>query len=84
MEVIRNNMAARQTDLRLYLDVFQEGQKVRSQSVYQQQRLLTLLGVVGNTPRFHNDLLETFRCNAPKLIRYREGVCAEDRQSWRP
>lgn len=41
MEVIRNNMAARQTDLRLYLDVVTEVSKVSYEAHFQTLTRLT-------------------------------------------
>lgn len=59
VDVIRNNMAARQTDLRLYLDVIPDPSKVHL--IVYDPTLSHTLCVAGASSRYYHGFFEAFR-----------------------
>jgi len=59
VDVIRNNMAARQTDLRLYLDVIPDPSKVHP--TVDDFTLSHILYIAGASSRNYNGFFEAFR-----------------------
>lgn len=84
VDVIRNNMAARQNDLRLYLDVISDHGKVRAKmKSANRQYVADSCCSARTTLWLHHDLPQALRHLQTNVIRCWEGVCRAKLESRR-